>query len=280
VIKIAPGTYTETANVEMKNYVDVEGSGQDVTTIECACSNGNNATAAVISAGQITAEIRHLTINNTGGGVNSIGLFTEDVDAFSMLHVTATAGGSDNNSGVKNYLVSSAIMNNVTATATGGTNARGVDNENSSPTMNNVTATATGGTENIGVRNGGPFASPTMNNVTATATGGTENSGVYTISSYNNRSTPTMNNVTATGTGGTNNYGVTNDGSLTTIRNSLITGDTNSIRNLTYGSAKIANTTLDGTAINNSSGDDSVGFVFACAAVNDANFDELNEVCQ
>jgi len=28
------------------------------------------ATAAVISAGQITAEIRHLTINNTGGGNN------------------------------------------------------------------------------------------------------------------------------------------------------------------------------------------------------------------
>ncbi len=39
VIKIAPGTYTETANVAMKNYVDVEGSGQDITTINCACSS-------------------------------------------------------------------------------------------------------------------------------------------------------------------------------------------------------------------------------------------------
>jgi len=115
-----------------------------------------------------------------------------------------------------------------------------------------------------------------MNNVTATATGGTENSGVYNISS-STIATPTMNNVTATATGGTNNYGVTNDGSLTTIRNSSITGDTNSIRNLTYGSAKIANTTLDGTD-NNSSG--RLGGVFACAAVNDANFDALNEVCQ
>ena len=34
VIKIAPGIYTETAPVVLKNYVDVEGSGQDITTIE------------------------------------------------------------------------------------------------------------------------------------------------------------------------------------------------------------------------------------------------------
>ncbi len=68
VIKIAPGKYTENSNVAMKNYVDVEGSGQGITTIECACSsNGFGASAAVISATAITAEIRHLTINNTGG---------------------------------------------------------------------------------------------------------------------------------------------------------------------------------------------------------------------
>ena len=39
VIKIAPGTYTENSNVAMKNFVDVEGSGQDITTINCACSS-------------------------------------------------------------------------------------------------------------------------------------------------------------------------------------------------------------------------------------------------
>ena len=215
VIKIAPGTYTETANVEMKNFVDVEGSGQGVTAIECACSNGNNATAAVISAGQITAEIRHLTINNTGGGVNSIGLFTEDVDAFSMLHVTATAGGSKYNSGVKNRK-SSPMMNNVTATATGGNSSYGVYNYESSPMMNNVTATATDGNTSYGVNNYEEESSTMMNNVTATGTGGTYVRGVY-----NEVSSPIMNNVTATATdGNTSNYGVENcESSFPTIRN-------------------------------------------------------------
>ncbi len=55
------------ATVALKNYVDVEGSGQNTTTINCACSSNNfDASSAVISAGAITAEIRHLTINNTG----------------------------------------------------------------------------------------------------------------------------------------------------------------------------------------------------------------------
>ena len=175
VIKIAPGTYTETSNVAMKNYVDVEGSGQDVTTINCDCSTSFDASGAVISAGAITAEIRHLTINNTGTSTNaSVGLWTEGVTdgSFSMLHVTATAAdtGGTANYGVVNKS-SSPTMNNVTATATGANGNHGVYNTSSSPTMTNVTATATGGSVSYGVYN--TSSSPTMNNVTATATGAT-----------------------------------------------------------------------------------------------------------
>ena len=84
VIKIAPGIYTETTPVVLKDYVDVEGSGQDITTINCACSsNALDASAAVISAGAITAEIRHLTVNNTGsvavGGSSGVGVYTNGV---------------------------------------------------------------------------------------------------------------------------------------------------------------------------------------------------------
>jgi len=89
VIKIAPGVYEEDERVVLKDDVDVEGSGQGITTIECACSSNSNGAlnAAVVSATDVTAEIRHLTINNTGGDkVFSIGLFTDDVDdEFSML---------------------------------------------------------------------------------------------------------------------------------------------------------------------------------------------------
>ena len=129
VVRIAPGEYTETSPVALKTYVDVEGSGQGVTTITCACGGADyDASSATVSAGDIAAEIRHLTINNTGGDTNSIGVHTEDVvdGTVSMLHVTATAtGGTTTNYGVNNYS-SSPSMTNVTATATGGTYSIGV----------------------------------------------------------------------------------------------------------------------------------------------------------
>ena len=272
VIKIAPGEYTENSNVAMENYVDVEGSGQNTTTITCVCSSTNfDASSAVISAGAITAEIRHLTINNTGSSNGaSYGVYTEGVvdGSFSMLHVTATATNSYNNTGVRNAS-SSPTMNNVTATATGGsfgTFGFGVSNNSSSPTMNNVTATATGGSNNYGVYNFSS-SSPTMNNVTATATGGTGSYGVR-----NSSSSPTMNNVTATATDGTNdNYGVYNESSSSpSIRNSSITGSTKSIFNDNTSNAKVADTALGGAVAGNG---------FFCVGVYDTDFASAGANC-
>jgi len=223
VIKIAPGVYTENSNVAMKNYVDVEGSGQGITTIECACSsNGFGASAAVISATGVTAEIRHLTINNTGGSNKfSFGVYTNGVtdESFSINNVTATA---------------------IVTVGGEGATSLGVYNKSSSPTMTNVTATATDGDETNGVYNYSS-SSPTMTNVTATATGGTFNRGVSNDSS----SSPSMNNVTATATGGAGNFGVYNSSSSPTIRNSSISGTTNSILN-EGSTAQVADTALGG----------------------------------
>ena len=248
VIKIAPGTYTETTNVAMKNYVDVEGSGQDITTIKCACSSNGapDASSAVISAGAITAEIRHLTINNTGGSNEfSVGVYTDGVadGSFSMLHVTATANGT-----VYSY---------------------GVYNTGSSPTMNNVTATSTSTDTNYGVYN--KSSSPTMNNVTATATG---TGGINNYGVNNSSSSPTMNNVTATATGGTGlNYAVYNDSSSSpTIRNSSITGTTNSIFNRGGSTAKVADTALGG-------GVDGGGFTCVLYSSYTTEFVGLNDEC-
>jgi hypothetical protein len=301
VIKIAPGVYTETQIVAMKNYVDVEGSGQNITTINCACSSSNfDATAAVISAGAITAEIRHLTINNTGGSNNmSVGVYTNgystdgvvtinnvtataivtvggdgatsvgvynDTSSPTMNNVTATANGGDEaDEAVGVYNDSSAPkMTNVTATATGGTFNRGVKNDSSGPTMTNVTATATGGFGTYGVYNSS--SGPTMNNVTATAKGGTNNGGVY-----NTNSTAEIRNSSLTGYGGTNNYGVYNiSASTAEIRNSSITGTTNSIENST-SSALVADTMLDGTVV--------AGNGIACVGAHTAAFVALNAQC-
>jgi len=291
VVRIAPGVYTETSPVALKTYVDVEGSGQGVTTITCECANANkSALSATVSAGNVVAEIRHLTINNTGGGDDySTGVWTEDVadGSVSMLHVTATGTGGTYNYGVYNSS-SSPTMSDVTATATGGTYNRGVVNYLSSPTMMNVTATGTGGTYSYGVYNSSS-SSPSMTDVTATATGGTYNRGVYNESSspsmmnvtatatggttsygvVNVSSSPSMTNVTATATDGTNNYGVYNSSSSSpSIRNSSITGDDDSIYN-TGSTALVADTMLDGP----------VNAGLTCVGAYDETFVALDEVC-
>ena len=296
VVRIAPGEYTETATVALKTYVAVEGSGQGVTTITCACGGADyDASSATVSAGDIVAEIRHLTINNTGGDTRSYGVYTEDVvdGSVSMSDVTATATGGTYNYGVSNES-SSPSMTDVTATGTGGTSSYGVSNSSSSPTMTDVTATATGGTNNRGVHNYSS-SSPSMTNVTATATGGTNNRGVYNFASsspsmtnvtatatggtnnnygvYNNSSSsPSMMNVTATATGGTNNSGVDNvSSSSPSVRNSSFTGDDDSIYNSGSSSAQVADTMLDGTV--------TAGGGLTCVGAYDETFSALNASC-
>ena len=155
VVKVAPGVYSEPGGIDLKSYVDVVGSGQDATTISCACGSGtspaiNASSATVRASGQgVHSELRDLTVANTGTGL----FFATGI------RISSIAGGH-------------VTIRNVTATATGGTNtSTGLANFFSSSTILNVTATATDGSIRVGVWNSGTPA-PTMTNVTATASGG------------------------------------------------------------------------------------------------------------
>lgn len=156
VVKIAPGTYTETSPVALKDFVDVEGSGQGVTTITCACGNGDPSLGGLLRAGDITAEVRHLSVSNTGGAPSSVAVATFDsTTRFSLLHVDASAsGGTFENVGVYNE-TSSPMLTHVSAIATGGGFADGVRNVVALPTMVNVEVTATGGSQSRGMHNPG-----------------------------------------------------------------------------------------------------------------------------
>ena len=174
VVRIAPGEYTETATVALKTYVAVEGSGQGFTTITCECaSDSYDASSATVSAGNIVAEIRHLTINNTGGDSVSFGVWTEDV------------------------VDGSVSMSDVTATGTGGTYTYGVSNESSSPSMMNVTATATGGTNSRGVYNVSS-SSPSVRNSSFTG----DDDSIYNSGSSSAQVADTMLDGTVTAGGG------------------------------------------------------------------------------
>ena len=247
LLKIMPGVYDiGTSTVVMQPYIDIEGSGQNVTVITGTVSSGFFPPINGVVNGASNAEIRFLTVKNTGGVGYHVAILNSSASP-AMTNVTATAsGGTTSSLGVYNSS-SSPTMTNVTATASGGTDTYGVYNNSSSPTMTNVTATASGGTYNYGVCNYST-PSPTMTNVTATASGGTSsyNYGVYNNFSsptmtnvtatasggagsdnrgvYNSSSSPTMTNVTATGSGGTSNYGVCNSSSSPTMTNVTATG--------------------------------------------------------
>jgi pectin methylesterase-like acyl-CoA thioesterase len=296
LVWIGPGVYTET--VTMKEWVDLEGSGENATTISQVGSD-TQTTGTLIGASH--TEVRHLTVRNTGGNNNAIAVYNSGVVSTTRyLHVTASASGESFNAGVYNTS-SSPIMDNFTATASGGTySSIGVYNtSSSSPSMNNVTATASDGTDHFGVSNSGS-SSPIMNNVMATASGGTFSYGV----ANSNSSSPIMRNVTATasgasngnyglfnsnnssptiegssveGSGGSSSYGLYNSASsgtsVVTVSSSSITGGTNTIRSDAEFTTRVGSSRLSGGPVVPNGG------VVTCADTHDENNNLLPHNC-
>lgn len=267
LIWVAPGTYTEL--VTMKEYVDIEGAGEIATKITYTGSV-SLYTGTVVGANN--AELRFLTVENTGGNTLAIAIYNGSASP-RLTHLTATAsGGTDSNYGVYNFSSSSPVMTNVIATGSGGTTNGGVYNSVSLPTMTNVTATGSGsgGSYNYGIVTDN--SSLTMTNVTATAFGGADNRGVY-----NFHSSPTIQNSVISASGGTSNYGIYNTATggtyIVTVNNSQITGSTNTIRNDTEFTVRVGASKLDGGAVTG-------GGTFACVFTYNANYTALNSTCQ
>jgi len=239
LVRVAPGVYNE--RVTMKPFVDIEGAGELTTTITFAGSAAFTGTLL----GANDAELRFLTVENTGGTSYAIAIYDNSGAAPRLTHVTASASGGTYNYGVANS-TSSPRMTDVSASASGGSVSYGVFNiSTSSPRMTDVSASASGGTDNRGVYNNS--SSPTMTNVTASASGGTYSYGVFNFSS----SSPTMTGVSASASGGTtSNYGVYNDSSSPTINNSLISASGGTSGN--YGITNSANGGTYTVRVNNS----------------------------
>jgi pectin methylesterase-like acyl-CoA thioesterase len=238
LIQIAPGSYTET--ITMKQYVDIEGSGELITKISYIGSS-SSLTGTVVMAGN--SELRSLTVENTGGAIDAEAIVVNGTSP-SLLHVTAIASGAtfinrgihnnstsslkmtdvnaiasgagtSHNYGVYNRTSSSTTMTRVTATASGGEDNDGVVNDNSSPLMSGVVATASGGSlSNTAVENTSNSA-PTMISVTASASGGNVSLGIE-----NSSSPARMMDVIATASGASGtNYGVSNSSSTPEMTN-------------------------------------------------------------
>ncbi len=280
VIRLEPGTY-DVGNdpVDMKSYVDIEGSGRGVTIITGTVDGAT--TGKGIVTGADNAELRNLTVINTGGGTDAFAILNDGVSP-KISDVTAQAsGGSGENTGILNENGALPTLRNVTATGTGGTDARGVAFSNGSVPADpaylfNVTATAeNGSTSNYGMyfnlakaycwngtgtgsdsgtaaTNNGIYATGSGTNVelygtTGEASGGTTNHGLRAAAGAE---------VTAHGgafsaTGGSgDNYGTLSSGSTVTIMNAAVSGDTKAVYTIstisTDGVSRIAGSRLAG----------------------------------
>jgi hypothetical protein len=265
LIKIEPGVYDLEGNsLFMVPYVDVEGSGEGVTTITAAIGSGSGAVV-----GANNTELRQLTVKNTGeAGQQVVAIFSQSA-SIRLNQVTAIASGGAENYGVhtSNGTVG---MRYVTATATGGAQSFGVINFNSVMTVTNSALTGSDAAVNYGLVStaGGAMR---MNSSTVTATGGTIAIGVRI---YNG--THTLADMTISATGGAQSTGIYNGqkSSLPTVNllQSRVTGTTNSIFSI-GGAIKAGASQLTGPA-----GTFDIGTI-ACVMSFDGSYNPLGAGC-
>ncbi|MEO7255953.1 MAG: hypothetical protein ABIZ64_17145 [Casimicrobium sp.] len=136
LVYVAPGTYAET--VTMKPYVDIEGAGELATKI----TQVGNASGAPTLSGASNAELRFLTVENTGGFDFAVAI--RNVSASPRFtHITASALNGVETDGIKN-ISSSPKLEHVTVSATSSVGSYGMQNLDSSPTINNSVIAAIG----------------------------------------------------------------------------------------------------------------------------------------
>jgi hypothetical protein len=237
LVWVAPGTYTET--VTMKPYVDIQGAGELATKITAAGS-ASPGTGTVVGADN--AELRFLTVENTGGNTYAIAIYNHSASP-RLTHLTAIASGIDEGHGYGVYNdASSPTMTNMTAAATGvvtqmdDNECYGVYNDaSSSPLMENVTVIAEG-SDGYGVYNNS--SSPTMRDVTVT---------IFAVSGYgvyNNSCSPEMIDVIIEVSGYGLGAGVFNDSSSPTMTNVTISPCGDGVRNRNNSAPEMTNVTI------------------------------------
>ena len=143
LIEVAPGVYSET--IVMKPYVDIQGSGEGVTKIT---AHGSAWITQSTVAGASQAEIRFLTIENTGGNTEAVAL-RNDTASPRLTHVTIVATNSAFAHAVIND-GAAPLLTNVTVSASGNY-GYAVTDHRSLPVIRDSTISATGVSNAYGV---------------------------------------------------------------------------------------------------------------------------------
>jgi hypothetical protein len=266
LVKIEPGIYDlEENSLFMRPYVDIEGSGEGVTTITSAISTGSGTVV-----GTNNSELRFVTVKNTGeAGQQDAALFSESTSP-RYTHVTAVASGGNDNDAI-HISNGTPVLSYVTATALGGSRSTGVANFGGLLIASNSTFSAADAVNtNLGV------LSTFGGTVRATSSTISASGGVIAVGLRTNNGTHTLTDVTLSASGTTESYGIYNGWRVATpvvnAHQSRISGGTYSIYSI-GGTIQVGASQLTGPA-----GTLNIGFV-RCAASYDATFNPLSQGC-
>ncbi|MEW6109938.1 MAG: hypothetical protein AB1632_12340 [Nitrospirota bacterium] len=258
LLKIMPGVYYTWNMIKMKDYVDIEGFGEDLTTIDGTYTSSNLYGEGVISLNNVagSAEIRSLTVVIDGqGSSRSIGINCSSGAAVTINNVTAKSIGVNSGSNFAIEAAGPCIVNlrNTTAIASDGRQVKAVrSNLGTYLKISNVTAEASNGSDQcVGIYVGSGLAE--LSDVTSSAV------GVTGIAIHGSNSSIFMKNVIADGEGQSvhNDYGTLN------IYTSLLNGVFGN-----GGTAYVAHSQLKKDGIIN-------GGFLKCFGTYDENFDPI-----
>lgn len=202
LVKIMPGVYNlGSTGIQMKPYVDIEGSGESVTKITGAIYFTSAPVLAVV-LGAPNAELRSLTVENTGGNGYVATIWNDNYTQNTMriTDVTVIATGGIENEAITNN--SPATIRNATIKASGATNCNWGIVDDGSSFISNVAVVLSGEACNIGIRTGAGAYTVIENSSISVTGGSTFNVGFEAYAS------PKVTNVTITASGAGTSYGI------------------------------------------------------------------------
>jgi hypothetical protein len=141
LVKILPGVYDIGTNtLQMQSYVDIEGSGENITKIKGSGSGYD--TFSIVIEGAKHSELRSLTVEHTGSEDYSIAVVGYPLQKLTNITAISTEGAE------KNYGVYCAVEVILFS-------ENFIQSNSSAPLkISNATVIASGGNESVGVENG------------------------------------------------------------------------------------------------------------------------------
>lgn len=179
LVKIEPGIYQVGVDaIDMKEFVDIEGSGQGITTIRG--TGGGSPAEAPVMRGASNTQLRSLTLESISGDTTAVGYYTGTGTSVKLQDVTLKASNAgsfgygfyalscteavlervtvivENNVngsiGIGPFLCDRVTIRNSKATATSsGSFSSGVNTNSLTTSLWNVETSATGASENFGI---------------------------------------------------------------------------------------------------------------------------------